>query len=64
MYNFDTLYSVKENDGEFMINRLVSRDISYNGRDFLERDPIYYGENYRNINNNEDAKILRKVLTK
>jgi len=64
MYNFDILYSVKENDGEFMINRLVSRDISYNGRDFLERDPIYYGENYSNINNNEDVRILRKVLTK
>ena len=64
MFNFDTLYSVKENNGEFMINRLVSREESYNGREILVNAPICYGENYSNINSKEDVKILRKVLTK
>lgn len=64
MFNFDTLYSVKESNGEFMINRLVSREVSYNGREFVEKEPVCYGENYSNINNNEDAMVLRKVLTK
>ena len=64
MYTFDTLYNVKEKCGNFIINKLVSREDCYNGEKFIRKEPIYYGENYNNINNMKDEMVLRKVLTK
>ena len=64
LFKFDTLHKISNSNGKIRLNKLVSRDISYDGEKLIEKEPIYYGENFININNYENEKEIRKVLTK
>lgn len=64
LFNFATLCKLTTIDEEVKLNKLVTREISYDGKKAIEKIPIYYDENFINIDNLEEGKGIRKILAR